>query len=149
MGTARSLSVGGRTGMPLAPGIPWPGQCCRRRSGKWRLPALRRLCPDPARRRDGPGFLLRPLAMTGTGTAPEMAAVRSRSYPESWPSASMLVSKISPEPRSTAWAAHLTASIPVSCDHRECIPPIRSSRPGRWMSQQQGAVVLPGVVSRA
>src|SRR5208337_5380407 len=49
--------------------------------------------------------------MTGTDTASETALVSSRSYPSFVPSLSILVRRISPAPSSSAFRAHLTASI--------------------------------------
>ena len=54
-----------------------------------------------------------PLAITGTGTASATARVSARSYPVRAPSRSMLVSRISPAPRSAPSRAHSMASRPV------------------------------------
>ena len=54
-----------------------------------------------------------PEATTGTRTASATARVSGRSKPSLVPSRSMLVSRISPAPRSTPSRTHATASRPV------------------------------------
>ena len=54
-----------------------------------------------------------PLAITGMLTAAVTALVIAMSYPSCVPSASMLVSRISPAPNSATRLAHATASSPV------------------------------------
>src|SRR3954451_14852256 len=54
-----------------------------------------------------------PDAITGTGTASEMARVRSMSNPLPVPSRSIEVKRISPAPRATTSFAYSTASMPV------------------------------------
>ena len=83
------------------------------RSGRATPPAPRsprpRSAPPPCARRDPQP----PEATTGTRTASATARVRATSKPSFVPSRSMLVSRISPAPRSAPSRAHATASVPV------------------------------------
>ncbi len=88
----------GRAGMPFSAKYCFASltECCP----KWKMLAARTASAFPCSRTSTMccKFPAPPLAMTGMPTASLTAAVSSMSYPSFVPSASMLVSRISPAP---------------------------------------------------